>query len=461
MKTMYEAEQMSKQKLQAEMDRLNGDYSKKVNDIEEHYYAIEHGLSEKDDTSSGITSVTPEYGSVISVIALDEARRASESHTNLTNDHILHILQDKMHKGMESLHHSSNAALHMIQDKVNQANLPSTMVDAKGAQQEALKRLQELQEKMVGGEKKGDQKLKEKRKARKAYAKSKKEKLFLAAKKMDDEGISTMVQVYDSLQDEIKFKTRHIDRLEKQMASVQTDVYDQQEEFERDREDYLDTIRKQEQMLKLQQQILDKIQPCIRRDCNYFNIDRIKAECVWDEESGKWNLPDLVVTKTTLPTPGGIMPGGSPQTRRKSPTRLQIGPQGHLMNGYSGMGYHEEPKEDRFLQHLSRNSHEELAANYFKPKRAEKLLSQNTRFDTIDRRETTSPVGPRQAGSFASAPPPRSFGSTQPPPQQDAHLSRPARLESLNMPTEKERKKKKKKQAHTDLAFERRREEPW
>ncbi|KAK3735647.1 hypothetical protein QZH41_001076 [Actinostola sp. cb2023] len=414
MKTMYEAEQMSKQKLQAEMDRLNGDYSKKVNDIEEHY-AIEHGLSEKDDTSSGITSVTPEYGSVISVIALDEARRASESHTNLTNDHILHILQDKMHKGMESLHHSSNAALHMIQDKVNQANLPSTMVDAKGAQQEALKRLQELQEKMV----------------------------------------------YDSLQDEIKFKTRHIDRLEKQMASVQTDVYDQQEEFERDREDYLDTIRKQEQMLKLQQQILDKIQPCIRRDCNYFNIDRIKAECVWDEESGKWNLPDLVVTKTTLPTPGGIMPGGSPQTRRKSPTRLQIGPQGHLMNGYSGMGYHEEPKEDRFLQHLSRNSHEELAANYFKPKRAEKLLSQNTRFDTIDRRETTSPVGPRQAGSFASAPPPRSFGSTQPPPQQDAHLSRPARLESLNMPTEKERKKKKKKQAHTDLAFERRREEPW
>lgn len=325
-----------------------------------------------------------------------------------------------------------------------------------GAQQEALKRLQELQEKMVGGEKKGDQKLKEKRKERKAYAKSRKEKLFLAAKKMDDEGISTMVKVYDSLQDEIKFKTKRIDNLEKQLASVQTDVDDLQEEFERDREDYLDTIRKQEQMLKLQQQILDKIQPCIRRDCNYYNIDRIKAECVWDEDNGKWNIPDLVVSKTTLPTPGGIMPGGSPQVRRKSPTgNRQVGPQGHLMNGYSA---YEEPREDRFLHHLSKNSHEELAANYFKPKRAEKLLAQTNRFEAIDRREATSPVGPRQASSFSSGPPPWGFASTQAPPQQDGLLSRPVRLESLNMPTEKERKKKKKKQPNMD---DRRHDQPW
>lgn len=384
----------------------------------------------------------------------------SESHANLASDpSMLQKLQDKMHKGIDSIQHSSTAALHTIQDKVNKANLNAAMVDTKGAQQEALKRLQELQEKMLGGEKKGDLKLKEKRKARKAYATSRKEKLFLAAKRMDDEGISTMVQVYDSLQDEIKFKTRRIDRLEKQLASVQADVDDLQEEFERDREDYLDTIRKQEQMLKLQQQILDKIQPCIRRDCNYYNIDRVKAECIWDEDNGKWNLPDLVVSKTTLPTPGGIMPGGSPQVRRKSPTgRPQMGPQGHLMNGYSGTGLYEEPREDRLLQHLSKNSHEELAANYFKPKRAEKLLSQTNRFEQIDRREATSPVGPRQASSFASAPPPRVFGSTQAPSQQDGLVSRPVRLESLNMPTEKERRKKKKKQFQAE---DRRREDFW
>lgn len=305
---------------------------------------------------------------------------------------------------------------------------------------------------MVGGEKKGDQKLKEKRKERKAYAKSKKEKLFLAAKKMDDEGISTMVKVYDSLQDEIKFKTKKVDRLEKEVTSLNTEIEDLQIEFERDREDYLDTIRKQEQMLKLQQQILDKIQPCIKRDCNYYNIDRIKAECVWDEENAKWNLPKLVVTKTTLPTPGGVMPGASSQTRKKSPiSRAQVTNQGQLVNGYGGGGYHDE-NEDKFRHHLDRNANTDLAANYFKPKRAEKLLSHNTRFEAVDRREATSPVGSRQGSSFTSTvPPPRSFGSNHSNlPSQEAYGPRPVRLESLTVSTEKERKKKKKRQQHIE-----------
>ena len=37
MKAMYEAEQMSKQKLQEEMERLHNNYDKKVHDIEDHY----------------------------------------------------------------------------------------------------------------------------------------------------------------------------------------------------------------------------------------------------------------------------------------------------------------------------------------------------------------------------------------------------------------------------------------
>ena len=44
---------------------------------------------------------------------------------------------------------------------------------------------------------------------------------------------------------------------------------DLQSEFEKDRQDYLDTIRKQDQQLLLLQSILDKVQPTIRKDCNY------------------------------------------------------------------------------------------------------------------------------------------------------------------------------------------------
>ena len=47
-----------------------------------------------------------------------------------------------------------------------------------------------------------------------------------------------------------------------------------QQEFEDDRTDYLDTIRKQDQQLILLQQILDKVQPTLRKDSNYSNIGK-------------------------------------------------------------------------------------------------------------------------------------------------------------------------------------------
>ena len=102
--------------------------------------------------------------------------------------------------------------------------------------------------------------------------------------------------------------------MEGKLKSAQSEIDDLQTEFERDREDYLETIRKQEQIIKLQQQILDKIQPCIRRDCNYCNIDKVRSESTWDEKSGKWNIPELGITKTMFNTPG-IMPGTSTPPR--------------------------------------------------------------------------------------------------------------------------------------------------
>ena len=176
-----------------------------------------------------------------------------------------------------------------------------------------VKRLQELQEKFDGGEKKNDQKLKEKRKARKNYTLSQREKVAKAAKEMGEDGI--MVKVYDNFQDEIKGKNNVINQIEGKLKSAQSEIDDLQTEFERDREDFLETIRKQEQIIKPQQQILDKIQPCIRRDCNYYNIDKVRSESTWDEESSKWNIPELVITKTALLTPG-MHPRPGPEIAR-------------------------------------------------------------------------------------------------------------------------------------------------
>ena len=52
------------------------------------------------------------------------------------------------------------------------------------------------------------------------------------------------------------------------------------------------------------QALIDKIHPCLRRDCNYANLDRIRAHCSWDEEQQRWLMPRMNIEKTKLPAPG-------------------------------------------------------------------------------------------------------------------------------------------------------------
>ena len=54
-----------------------------------------------------------------------------------------------------------------------------------------------------------------------------------------------------------------------QVKALNSEIKDLQQEFELDRADYLETIRAQEQKTKLLEQILEKVQPTIRKDCNY------------------------------------------------------------------------------------------------------------------------------------------------------------------------------------------------
>ena len=57
-----------------------------------------------------------------------------------------------------------------------------------------------------------------------------------------------------------------------QVKALNSEIKDLQQEFELDRADYLETIRAQEQKTKLLEQILEKVQPTIRKDCNYTSV---------------------------------------------------------------------------------------------------------------------------------------------------------------------------------------------
>ncbi|KAK6045839.1 hypothetical protein COOONC_16655, partial [Cooperia oncophora] len=87
-----------------------------------------------------------------------------------------------------------------------------------------------------------------------------------------------------------------------QSKALESEIEDLQGEFELDRLDYLETIRKQDQQLKLLTQILEKIQPVIKKDSNYYNLEKVKKDAVWNEDEGRWILPEMSVSRTVLPT---------------------------------------------------------------------------------------------------------------------------------------------------------------
>lgn len=57
------------------------------------------------------------------------------------------------------------------------------------------------------------------------------------------------------------------------------EISDLQSEFENERTDYLETIRRQQRQIQLFNQILEKISPTLRKECNYRSVWR-RAQCL-------------------------------------------------------------------------------------------------------------------------------------------------------------------------------------
>ncbi|XP_074602042.1 osmotic avoidance abnormal protein 3-like isoform X2 [Brevipalpus obovatus] len=246
---------------------------------------------------------------------------------------------------------------------------------------ETIERIQALQEQMVGGEKVNDPELREKRSRRKRIAERRLNAITEALKKVDDDD-QLLLKAYGDITEELRARTLLLKKAKRKISTLESEVKDIQSEFESERGDYLETIRRQDQQIKLLSQITDRIQSCIRKDCNYANIDRIKSESVWDEDMQKWRLPDLTVSRTTLPPPQGsltissmIQPGGRESTRSSSPqldrTASNYGDKNFRLNETN----ERDGSEFKLFRKLEDASDQSIAANYFKPKRRDELLN--------------------------------------------------------------------------------------
>ncbi|XP_004377224.1 kinesin-like protein KIF17 isoform X1 [Trichechus manatus latirostris] len=284
-------------------------------------------------------------------------------------------------------------------------------------QQQVLARLQLLEQQVVGGEQAKNKDLKEKHKRRKRYADERKKQLVAALQSSDeDSGDWVLLNVYDSIQEEVRAKSKLLEKMQRKLRAAEVEIKDLQSEFELEKIDYLATIRRQERDSMLFQQLLEQVQPLIRRDCNYSNLEKIRRESSWDEDNGFWKIPEPVIIKTSLPV---AVPTGPPNKPVRKTSAAD--------NGEPAM------EEDRYKLMLSRSDSENIASNYFRPKRASQILSTDPMKSLTHH---NSPPGLNSPLSNNSA-----ISPTQAP---EMPQPRPFRLESLDIPFTKAKRKKSK-----------------
>ncbi|KAL3316323.1 Kinesin-like protein kif17 [Cichlidogyrus casuarinus] len=169
------------------------------------------------------------------------------------------------------------------------------------SKEELIKRLQSLQSDFVGGESTGDALIQLRHKERIKSFEAMRNKLRQANKDPNAEEGQVIITIFENIQDELGHKNAELEEANNLVENLKQDNKDIENEFQRERESYLDHIRKQSKTILLLQSILDKVQPCIRRDCNYYSIESIKKMAKYDEDQNRFILPELKIEPTNLP----------------------------------------------------------------------------------------------------------------------------------------------------------------
>merc|ERR1712142_424887 len=193
---------------------------------------------------------------------------------------------------------------------------------------------------LVGGENSNNQELRERKKRRKKHADEQRKRI----QKLSDQDDDTLISVYEDQNDKIRHQSVLIDRQKQKVKNLKSEINDLNAEFETDREYYLESIRRQEREILLLQSILDRIQPTIRRDCNYYQLHKIKDQSEWDGD--RWILPQMKIIKDSLPGLNGSASQHSyqvPSRLRSSPSREDFNER-TLERNYSQERIHSNPR---------------------------------------------------------------------------------------------------------------------
>ncbi|XP_078414399.1 kinesin-like protein KIF17 [Cetorhinus maximus] len=428
-KADYEAEQKSNVKLQEDIEKLRSSYEMKLACIEALDKATDAPEFEERAFAQEITQPFN-----VELADVSEIEQKLDIATLIEVEAEIAMQDSSKKVTLISEEQSSPLDLQQLKEEIVAECSPPGSSPTTLDQEEVLARLKMLENEVVGGEQAKNVELKEKRKRRKKYADERKNQLAEALKHTDRDDPAILINVYESIQDEVRAKSKNIENLQRKLKVAEIEISDLQSEFEFERIDYLSTIRKQERENILLQQVLERIQPLIRRECNYSNIDKIKRESVWDEENGCWKLPETVLQKITLPSAGSNL---APNKQGMRVSNNEIAD--CLM------------EEDRYRQMLNRSDSENIANNYFRSKRASQILNTDSARSLLHNPTSVHNVSLNNGSSSHAVSNLNTVSPTQPP---EMPTPRPFRLESLELrvPSAKTKRKKNKSNSFMDIA---------
>ncbi|XP_022617102.1 kinesin-like protein KIF17 isoform X2 [Seriola dumerili] len=397
----YNAEQESKAKLQEDIAALRSSYESKLSNLEQARATRGSSVTKNDDRKSSAHIKEPLSSRCMTQVAEEELC--------LKTDAVCHTAT-----GETPLTKLAVPCAEVGVQKSPGGDGPIDSPDATTAepldQKHVLERLQQLEQEVVGGEQARNKELQQRHRQRKNLADQRKVHLICALSENSEESENVLLNVYNSIQEEVHAKSQILVKVQGKLRAAKLEIRDLQAEFEVERDDYLATIRRLEREGQLLSSLLERMVPLVRRDCNYSNLDRLKKEAVWDEDSAAWRLPDVMVQKTTLPS--AVHPKLS--TRRGS-------------TADSGESFMVE--EDRYKEMLDRSDSENIASSYFKSKRASQLMGG----DTTKGHAIHSPPLVNGAAHLTM-----NSSTVNPPVNSDSILPRPFRLESLGVPVSNE-----------------------
>lgn len=181
---------------------------------------------------------------------------------------------------------------------------------------QTMEKLQAIQVQMVGGEKANDIELKEKRAKKKKIAEAKYNSIAETLSAINDDD-KVLLRAYGDISEELRAKSVLMKKAKRKIQTLEQEVRDLQSEFERDRVDYLEEIRRQNQQLALFMQVFEYIQPMHKDRCRYSTIDEIRNESKWDDNIQQWILPQLEANRIRLPPAVSNSTSSEPITNNK------------------------------------------------------------------------------------------------------------------------------------------------